>query len=190
MQLSILRFVSFVALAGVFTACNALRPLASPAPASTASTAPESVAPVSTLAEATPLQTAEPSQSAPTGSGNRAAVACSAIVDNIPLVRVESGQPTVAAAYDVTGAQLTTYFMNTFKTGDQSNGSDWWDEPTERVDMCLFDGDFLIMKGGPTGTSPSATRILVVISNGKAVQWASTLNKDAIPAIDPATMSQ
>jgi hypothetical protein len=143
------------------------------------------VTPVATVEIA--VQTAAPLQSSP-GDVDTAAASCAAIVDDIPLVRVRSGRPSVAAAYHVTGAQLKAYFMSTFCTGDQSNGSDWWDEPTRRVDMCLFDGDFVIMKGGPSGTAPSATRVLVVISNGVAVQSASTSDKDEIPATDPVTM--
>ena len=191
MQLSVLRFVSFVALAGVFTACSALRPLTGAGPASTASTAPGTEAPVSTLPKATPPQTGEPNPSAPAGSGNRAAIACSSIVDNIPDVRVNSGKPTVAAAYEVTGAQLTSYFVKTLDADpNQTNGSDWWDQPTKRVDMCLYDGDFSTMTPGPPEADRSAVRVLIVISDGDAQFWASTRNKASIPATDPASISR
>lgn len=141
-----------------------------------------------------PAATARPSSSPditvePT-LANRAVAACSAILDNIPSVIVESGQATVAAAYEVTGEQLTKYFVKTLDANpNQSNGSAWWNHPTKRVDMCLFDGDFTTMTPGPPGADKSAPRVLVVISDGDAEFWAlAREDPNALPAVDPATL--
>jgi hypothetical protein len=118
-----------------------------------------------------------------------AQVACASIIDSIPLVSVKSGKPVVAGAFAVTGAQMTTYIVRTFnQLRGQSNGSDWWDQPSKTVDLCIYDGDFKTMSPGPEGHDTSATRVLVVISSGNAEFWASTLTQTAIPAVDPATM--
>jgi hypothetical protein len=123
-------------------------------------------------------------------SDDRADLACSAILHNIPVVSVNSGEPRLAAAYEVTGAQLTNYFVTILDADpDQSNGSDWWDEPEKLVDLCLYDGDFTTMTPGPEGNDTSATRVLVVISDRVPEFWARTRDSAAIPATDPATMS-
>ena len=120
-----------------------------------------------------------PSQS-PIPSPTAAEVACSSILDNIPDVVVESGEPTMAAAFESTGAQLTRYFVTTLDADhNQSNGSDWWGQPTKLVDLCLFDGDFTTTTPGPPGHDTSAARVLVVISDGDAQFWASTKNQQS-----------
>lgn len=150
----------------------------------TPATSAPSVTPAASQPVASP--TATPSAVA---SENTAEAACSAILDSIPDVIVISGEPTVAAAYEVTGTQLTSYFVKTLNADpNHTNGSDWWDQPTKLVDMCLYDGDFRTMTPGPPGHDTSATRVLVVISDGDAQFWASTLNKSAIPATDPAAI--
>ncbi len=145
-------------------------------------------------APSVPAVTARPSPSPeitvePT-LANGAVAACSALLDNIPAVIVESGQASVAAAYEVTGEQLTKYFVKTLDADpDQSNGSDWWNHPTKRVDMCLYDGDLTTMTPGPPEADRSAPRVLVVISDGDAEFWASAReDRNVLPAIDPATL--
>ena len=54
--------------------------------------------------------------------------------------------------------------------------------------MCLYDGDFMTMTPVPSTVDTSASRVLVVISDGDAEFWAQTLDTATIPAIDPATM--
>jgi hypothetical protein len=110
--------------------------------------------------------------------------ACSAILDNIPDTVVKSGKPTLAAAYEVTGAQLAAYEETFF---DQIM-SEWSDHPTDVVDVCIFDGDFDTMTPGPSGHDTSATRVLVVISAGRPELWAITRNKPGIPTTNPATI--
>jgi hypothetical protein len=122
---------------------------------------------------------------------NTAVAACSALLDNIPDVRVNSGEPTLGAAYEVTGAQLTNYFVTILDADpNHSNGSDWWDQPQKLVDLCLYDGDFTTTTPGPEGNDTSAARVLVVISHGISEFWARTRDRANLPATDPATMSQ
>jgi hypothetical protein len=117
--------------------------------------------------------------------------ACSAIVDEIPMVIVKSGKPKVAAGYEVTGAQLSTYFIKYLDvTRPEGNGSDWWKDPAKQVDMCLYDGDFTVMTPVPTGYGSQATRVLVVISDGQPEFWALATSDDHLPVIDPATLTQ
>lgn len=145
---------------------------------------------------AEPLATAQPETAkpqsetpAPTAAIDGAERACSQRMGSIPLLRVKSGEPTVAGAYDVTGTQLTNYFVRTFdQSADQSNGSVWWNKATERAVMCLYDGDFQTMTPGPEGHNTRASRVLVVISQGEAEFWASTIDKLTIPAVDPASL--
>ncbi len=117
-------------------------------------------------------------------SPNAAEAACSAILDDIPMVIVKSGKAALAAAYEVTGEQLATYLETTFGHGR----SQWRDRPTQVVEMCIFDGDFDTMTPGPPGDK-SALRVLVVISDGVAQFWARTRETSAIPTTDPATMA-
>lgn len=182
------RVASFILLIGsVLAGCGVVQPPADKPTASSTRVEPAESGPSLTVA---PSPMVSPSES-PIPSPSTAEVACSAILDNIPLVIVKSGRATLAAAFEVTGAQLTSYFVKTLNADPtQTNGSDWWDQPTKLVDMCLYDGDFRTMTPGPSGHDTSATRVLVVISDGDAQFWASTLNNAAIPATDPATMSQ
>ena len=158
---------------------------------------PDGATPAGTAPSAPPNESASPppsdsytGPSTPVGSGDTADAACSAFLDNIPMVRVESGKATLAAAFKVTGAQLTSYFVTTLNADpNHSNGSDWWGHPTKMVDLCLYDGDFTTMTPGPPGNDTSAARVLVVISDGDAQFWARTLNKAAFPAIDPASIA-
>lgn len=175
---------------------NALAP---PSPSSSAppSQPPYAATPAGTAPSAPANESASASPndgytgpSTPVGSGNTADAACSAFLDNIPAVRVESGKATLAAAFEVTGAQLTSYFVTTLNADpNHTNGSDWWGQPTKLVDLCLYDGDFTTVTPGPAGNDTSAARVLVVISDGEAEFWARTLNKSALPATDPATIS-
>jgi hypothetical protein len=133
------------------------------------------------------LQTSKAATAPPTTAPTDAATAaCAAIIDNIPLVRVRSGQATIAAAHEVTGEQLTRYFITELGQSDMSNGADWWHDPSRLVDMCVFEGDFITMTPGPSPTgnvTPTATRVLIVIENGDAEFWAI-----GVPLTDPATI--
>lgn len=120
--------------------------------------------------------------------GSAAEGACSALLSNIPLVIVESGQAKLAGAFEVTGAQLTKYFIKTLHADrNHTNGSDWWDQPAKIVDMCLYDGNFSTMTPGPPEADRSASRVLVVISPGDAQFWASTRDVSNLPALETAT---
>jgi hypothetical protein len=139
------------------------------------------------------LQTSKAATAPPTTAPTDAATAaCAAIIDNIPLVRVRSGQATIAAAYEVTGEQMTRYFITALHHSDMSNGADWWHDPSRLVDMCVFEGDFITMTPGPSpsgditptgNVGPTVTRVLVVIDNGNAEYWAS-----GVPLTDPASI--
>lgn len=173
---------------------NALAPSKSSSPVPSRSpdtTRPASLGPKSARPLASPLPSdGETGPSATFRSGDMAEAACSAILDNIPLVRVNSGKATLAAAFEVTGEQLTSYFVTILDADrNQSNGSDWWDEPEKLVELCLYDGDFTTMTPGPEGNDTSAIRVLIVISDGDPQFWARTRDIATIPATDPATMS-
>lgn len=125
-------------------------------------------------------------------SPNQAYSACSAIIDSIPMVRVQSGKATVAAAYEVTGKQMSRYFIVALDHSDMSNGADWWNSATKIVDMCVFDGDFETQTPGPPGHDTNATRVLVVIDGSDAFPWAfcfSNMSSCGIPTTDPATIA-
>jgi hypothetical protein len=111
-------------------------------------------------------------------------------LDNIPLVVIKSGKATLAAAYQVTGAQLAAYIENNAAQGEMTFDSMWRDQPSKVVDMCLFDGDFTTMTPGPPGHDNSAVRVLVVISDGVADLWSITQAKSALPTTDPLTIAQ
>jgi len=192
---SALAFPGFLLLLVAFVAISCSTPLApaTPSPSSIAPVAPSNNPAASASA---PVDTGSPAASADAASSPsptpdraaRAQAACAALLDNIPLVIVNSGTPTVAAAYEVTGAQLTRYFVMTLNANPNfSNGSDWWNQPTKLVDMCLFDGDLSTMTPIPTGSS-DASRVLVVISNGDAEFWAQTMQNEFLPAVDPAAL--
>jgi hypothetical protein len=125
----------------------------------------------------------------PSSNSDPAAQACSTRLDSIPYVIVRSGKPTLAGAFTVTGQELTNYFVQTLGASpDQSNGSDWWNLPTKDVVVCFYDGDFSTTTPGPQGHDTSAKRVLVVISEGVAEFWASTVHNATLPAVDPAKM--
>ena len=109
-----------------------------------------------------------------------------------PDVTLRSGEVTVAAAYEVTGAQLTRYFttvLNQGGGGGQGNGSDWWNNPNKLVYLCILDGDFNTETPGPPGHDTTATRVLVVIEGGDAFPWAFCFsNTCGITTTDPATI--
>jgi hypothetical protein len=186
MRMTVSRFLYLVVLCGVTLGGCSVGPLASRVPASAP---PASALPMSAEPQTKPTPSEQPSARPAENNDIAAEDACSSILHSIPIVIVRSGKPTVAGAFDVTGEQLTKYFVSTFDANaEQSNGSDWWNDPTERVVMCLYDGDFGTTTPGPEGHNTSATRVLVVISQGKPEFWASTLDKATIPAVDPATM--
>ena len=127
----------------------------------------------------------------PSPTDNAAYTACSGIVDNIPMVSVRSGEPTIAAAYEVTGEQMTNYFVVELDHGEMSNGADWWNSKTKTVDMCVFDGDFEAQTPGPPGHDTNATRVLVVIDGSDAFSWAFCFRSQTscgIPTTDPASL--
>jgi hypothetical protein len=137
------------------------------------------------------LHTAQSSTSVapPTTTPTDAATAaCSASIDGLaPMVTVRSGSPTVAAAYEVTGEQLTRYFDTELNHGGWPNGADWWNDRTKLVDLCILDGDFDTETSGPPGHNTLFTEILVVIDNGKPFAWVFS-DQGHIPLTDPATI--
>jgi hypothetical protein len=138
---------------------------------------------------ATPPETVPSPTLAP--SPNAAYSACSAIIDNIPMVTVRSGNATIAAAYEVTGEQMSRYFVEELDHSGGSNGADWWNSPTKIVDMCVLDGDFETQTPGPPGHDTTATRVLVVVDGGDAFPWAFCFSNMScgIPTTDPATIA-
>lgn len=141
--------------------------------------------PTPTAIETSPGAIKTPSES----PADRAHAACSAIIDNIPDATLKSGKVTIAAAYEVTGEQLTRYFVRELNYSEMSNGSVWWNQPTKIVDMCLFDGDFDTTTPGPPGHDISFAHLLVVIDDGKPELWAlSHKDQPPLPTTDPATI--
>lgn len=142
MRISLLRMMPQLAVCAVaVVGCGLVGPLASRAPAT-----------ASPVAE--PLANASPEINAPQSESpaatdvvtHDAAQACSARLKNIPMVRVRTGEPVVAGAYDVTGDELTRYFVETFDVdAHQSNGSLWWNEPTERL-LCVCSTATLVQR--------------------------------------------
>ena len=127
----------------------------------------------------------------PSPSENAAYTACSGIMGSIPMVTMRSGQPSIAAAYEVTGEQLTDYFVVVLNHGHMSNGADWWNDPTQTVEMCVLDGDFETQTPGPPGHDTNATRVLVVIDDGDAFSWAFCFSSQpscGIATTDPASL--
>ena len=141
----------------------------------------------------TPANTSMPTTTAPTDA---ATAACSNVMDKIsPMVTLRSGEVTVAAAYEVTGAQLTRYFttvLNQGGGGSQGNGSDWWNNPNKLVGLCILDGDFNTETPGPSplgGVTPTASRVAVVIEGSDAQAWAFCFSDTCgITTTDPATI--
>lgn len=170
--------VFIVAIIGVMVAVSLPRPDGQVGAIPTPSTPSSAVSPTASA-------TSSPTPTAPASPANESAeVACSAILDDIPSVRVKSGTAVLAAAYEVTGDQLATYMETTFA----HTPSQWRDQPTKVVEMCVYDGDFDTMTPGPPGHDTSAVRVLVVISDGAADLWAITRDRSSIPTTDPATM--
>lgn len=127
----------------------------------------------------------------PVSTENAAHTTCSGVLRSIPMVSVRSGEPAVAAAYEVTGEQMTNYFVVQLNHGGISNGADWWNSPTKTVDMCAFDGDFQTETPGPPGHDTNATRVLVVVDGSDVFPWAfcfSNQTSCGIPTADPATL--
>jgi hypothetical protein len=160
--------------------------------AASARTAPSSAVPfpylTMTAATASPEATATV---APSPTTSQAYAACSAIIEDIPFIRTKTGPTTIAAAYPVTGQQMTSYFTTTLNNGPMSNGSDWWNSATKVVDMCVFDGDFEATTPGPPGHDTNATRVLVVIDGSDAMSWAfcfASMTSCGISTADPATL--
>jgi hypothetical protein len=151
----------------------------------TTTTAPPTSAAVTVLPSPTATATTHPSAT----PSDAAIAACSAIIDNIPMVKVRSGKVTIAAAYEVTGEQLTRYFITVLNHGEMSNGSDWWNQAANVVDLCIFDGDFDTQTPGPPGHDTTAVRVLVVIDGSGAFSWAFCFSDPCGIAItDPATI--
>jgi hypothetical protein len=106
------------------------------------------------------------------------------------MVVVQSGQATLAAAYEVTGDQLATYLERESAAGGLGDSpSVWREQPTKVVDMCLIDGDLFTQTPGPPEADRTAARVLVVISDGNPQLWAiARKDKSTLPTTDPATM--
>jgi hypothetical protein len=105
---------------------------------------------------------------------------------------VQSGQATLAAAYEVTGEQLATYLERaSAENGLGDSPSVWRQQPTKVVDMCIFDGDLFTETSGPPEADRSAVRVVVVISDGVAHPWAiARKDQSSLPTTNPATMAQ
>lgn len=121
-----------------------------------------------------------------------ATAACSALLDDVPSTQVNSGKATLAAAYAVNGEQLASYLEQMHEAnGVGGSASTWRDKPTQRLNMCIFDGDFTTLTPGPPGHDTSASRVLVLIVDGQADLWAIALeDQSAVPTTDPATLSR
>lgn len=121
----------------------------------------------------------------------RAESDCRATLAHIPLVEVNSGEPTLAAAYAVSGPELDRYLSDqASRAGVELGSTGWASDTSEDVSMCLFDGDFLTNTPGPPGHDRSAVRVLVVVANGKARLWSVTTEKSALPATDPGSVDR
>jgi hypothetical protein len=156
-MLTIRRGVALLLVSFLSLACSALRPGASPTPQE--------------------------------ASGDvSAAAACASVLDDplqVMLV-VQSGKPTVAAAYRVTGEELATYLERRSSPGDSP--SVWRDQPDKLVDMCIIDGDLYTQTPGPPGDR-SAVRVLVVISDDGPLLWSiARKDKSGLPTTDPSTL--
>jgi len=172
-----LAVVLFVAVA--LLALYSVGPLGSH-PSSLASSTPTASLLAVIPASPTPPISAPPS---PPPTSNPGLAACAAIIGNIPMVKVKTGAPTIAAAYEVTGEQLAVFIEDTFGETDSS----FRDQRTALFDECIFDGDFYTQVSTPDGQDTSARRVLVVISGGRAELWRQSLDPSAIPTTDPAT---
>jgi hypothetical protein len=148
------------------------------------STSPGLHEPSSPPATDVPRPTVTPSETATPGRRNSAQAACTGIIDDIPMVIVNSGRATLAAAYEVTGEQLAAYRPEAFGPYDP------WAE-NEVVSMCLFDGDFSTMTPGPPEADRSAVRVLVVIAERETLLWSiARRDEDVLPTTDPAKMTE
>lgn len=148
---------------------------------------------VAVAATSSPDNTVPPASStlpSSSGGGSHAFTQCSAIIGDIPRVAVRSGIATLAAAYDVTGAELANYLETSFAQNAPgwSISSSWRDQPAATLSMCIFDGDFSTMTPGPPGHDTSAVRVLVVIAGTGPQLWRITRQAGAIPTNDPALM--
>lgn len=178
------RVALLVFVATSLGACSALYAGATTAPS------PASAAPTAAVDVEAP--TGVPNSSVSDPSSAAATAACSALLDEVPSTHLNSGKATLAAAYEVTGAQLDTYFERMHEVnGGGGYPLPWQDKPTKRLTMCIFDGDFTTLTPGPGGHDTSAPRVLVVIEDGLA-QLRSIAREDpsVIPVTDPATLSQ
>jgi len=120
-----------------------------------------------------------------------ATTACSALLDEIPQVRVLSGRATLAGAYAVNGDQVADYleYVHIAVGRDENTPSVWRDSASQDVVMCIFDGDFSTMTPGPPGHDTSAVRVLVVIADRLADLWAvARTDASTLPTSDPATI--
>jgi hypothetical protein len=120
-----------------------------------------------------------------------AAQACSAVLKSIPMVRVVSGEPSVAGAYQITGSQLANYLeSNSLRAGIAAVQSQWRQRSTDLVEVCLIDGNFETETPGPPGHDTSAARVLIVIAGDETRLWALSRGIDeSLPEIDPKTLS-
>lgn len=170
--------------------CSSLQPGASPSLATTAGMESTPPAPA-TAATATSKQTAIPSTGDDDSGDIRAAAACNATKNDIAMVTLNTGEATLAAAYEVTGEELATYIEATSDSMIAPGQSTWHDQANKVVDACLFDGDFVTKTPGPPGHDTSAVRILVVISDGQAFPWAiARKDPTTLPITDPGTLTQ
>lgn len=178
------RAVLLAFAAASLSACSALYAGATTAPL------PATAAPTTAVDVEPPTDVPEPPMA--DSSSAAATAACSALLDNIPSAQVTSGEATLAAAYDVNGAQLATYLERMHEAaGVGGYPSTWRDKPAQRVTMCIFDGDFMTLTPGPGGHDTSASRVLVLIENGRAgLRATARQHASAIPVTDPATLSQ
>jgi hypothetical protein len=125
---------------------------------------------------------------APSGD-EAAAAACSTVLEDplrVQLV-VKSGEPTIAAAYRITGKELATY-LDRFTAREGDSPSVWGDQPDKLVDMCIIDGDLYTQTPGPPGDG-SAVRVLVIVSDDGPFLWTiARKDKSLLPTTDPATI--
>ena len=133
----------------------------------------------------TPFPPGVPTPPPPTASP--AWLACSAIVNNIPMVL--SNDAAVADAFETTAGDLSNYVLRySDPTGGGGPTSDWRSAPGA-ITVCWFDGDLMTETPGPPGHDTSAVRVLVAISGGEAELVAIARHDSSLlPTIDPATV--
>lgn len=143
--------------------------------------------PTSVIGSPVPSKSSTPSAATvgptPESSSSPAWVACTAIIDDIPMVHVGSGGAVLAGAYEVTSPQLTAYLI-AFSVRAQSGD---WRSQAGNLTACWFDGDLLTEDPGPPHDT-SAVRVLVVLPANELVAIART-DRSTLPIVNPATLT-